>query len=340
VTAILRTYFGRRAPVDPPDHYGTGPAIEELESEIAALLGKEAAVFCTSGKTAQLAALRVHADHRRRIVVAVHPRSHIVEDENDAIGTLYGLRIACVGTRLAPFTRAELAAITEPVAAVVVELPLRRAGYRVPPWDELTGLAEDARARGAAFHVDGARLWETAPGYGRALAEIAALADTVYVSFYKALDGLAGAALAGDAATVAAARTWIARAGGTLYRMEPYVTAAREGLHRELPRMQAYHRRAVELARALRTIEGVAVTPDLPACNAFVVHLAAEHGTLLAARDAIAERSGLVAFTHLAHTTHPRVSSFELCVFAGELEIDVAQVRETFVELMALATSP
>jgi threonine aldolase len=70
------------------DSYGKGALVEDLEAETAALLGKEAAVFCTSGKAAQLSALRVHADRRGRDVVAAHPRSHIVEDENDTIGTL------------------------------------------------------------------------------------------------------------------------------------------------------------------------------------------------------------------------------------------------------------
>ena len=188
------------------DRYGAGAIVEELERDVAALLGKEAAVFCTSGKAAQLSALRVHADARGRTVVAAHPRSHIVEDEDDAIGTLYGLRIARTGSLVDPFTLTELQAVREPLAAVVVELPLRRAGFRVPPWDELVALGDHARSTGAAFHLDGARLWETAPGYGKSLAEIAALADTVYVSFYKGLRGLAGAALAGDAPTIAGVR--------------------------------------------------------------------------------------------------------------------------------------
>lgn len=319
------------------DLYGAGALVDELEGEVAALLGKEAAVFCTSGKAAQLSALRVHAQRRGRDVVAAHPRSHIVEDENDTIGTLYGLRVARVGTLVAPFTVAELAAVREPLAAVVVELPLRRANYSVPPWDELVALAAHARTAGAAFHLDGARLWETAPGYGKPLAEIAALADTVYVSFYKGLGGLAGAALAGDAETVAAARVWIGRAGATLFRMFPYAVAAREGLRTELPRMPVYHARAVEIAAALRDVPGVAVSPDPPACNAFVVHLDGEHAALLAARDAVAEARGLLIFQHLTRTAHPRVCSFELVVGTNALELDLAEIRDAVAELIRRA---
>ena len=317
------------------DSYGTGAIVEDLEREIATLLAKEAAVFCTSGKAAQLSALRVHADRRGRNVVATHPRSHIVEDEDDAIGTLYGLRVALVGSLIAPFTLAELTAVRDPLAAVVVELPLRRTGYRVPPWDDLVAIAEHARSTGAAFHLDGARLWETAPGYGQSLAEIAALADTVYVSFYKGLGGIAGGALAGDADTVAAARVWIGRAGATPFRMYPYAVAAREGLRTELPRMPAYHARAVEIAAALRGVPGVAVSPDPPACNAFVVHLDGEHDALLAARDALAESRGIVAFQHLTRTAHPRVSSFELVVGTNALELAITEIRDAIAQLVA-----
>ncbi|MDB5073563.1 MAG: hypothetical protein JWM87_4674 [Candidatus Eremiobacteraeota bacterium] len=312
------------------DLYGAGAVIEELEHDVAALLGKEAAVFCTSGKAAQLSALRVHAERRGRYVVAAHPRSHIVEDENDAIGTLYGLRVARTGSLFEPFTLAELQAVHEPLAAVVVELPLRRAGFRVPLWDELVAIADHARSTGAAFHLDGARLWETAPGYGRSLSEIAALADTVYVSFYKGLGGLAGAALAGDAPTIAAARTWIGRAGATLFRMYPYVLAAREGLRTELPRMPEYHARAVEIAAALRDIPGIAVSADPPASNAFAVYLDGDREALLAARDALADARGLVLFQNLAPTPHPRVCFFELNVGANTMELDVNEIREAF----------
>jgi threonine aldolase len=319
------------------DSYGAGALIEDLEREVAALLGKEAAVFCTSGKAAQLSALRVHADRRGRNVVAAHPRSHVVEDEDDAIGALYGLRVARAGALVEPFTRAELAAVREPLAAVVVELPLRRTGYRVPPWDELVAIAAHTRGIGAAFHLDGARLWETAPGYGKPLAEIAALADTVYVSFYKGLGGIAGAALAGDAETVAAARVWIGRAGATLFRMYPYAIAAREGLRTELPRMPQYHARAVELAAALRDIPGVAVSPDPPACNAFVVHLDGEHAALLAARDAVAASHGLIVFQHLTRTAHPRACSFELIVGTNALELSTDRITGAVAELVQRA---
>jgi threonine aldolase len=323
----LRALAASLSPDAANDAYGDGTIVHDLEAETARLLGKNAAIFALSGKVVQLAALRTHADARGRTVVAAHPRTHIVEDEDSAISALWGLRVARVGWMTDPFTRAELAAVREPLAAVTVELPLRRAGYRLTPWDELRGLAADARARGAAFHIDGARLWEAAPSYERSLAEIAALADTVYVSFYKGLGGFAGAALAGDVETIAAARQWIERAGSRVYRLWPYAAAAHEGLRRELPRMREYFAHAQRVAAALSAIEGVAVSPEPPQCNAFIVHLRGTHAALVAARDAYAERSGDRAFEHLAVTAHPDACSFELTIGASNAGIP----PETFV---------
>ena len=105
----------------------------------------------------------------------------------------------------------------EPLAALVIELPQREIGGRLPSWDDLVAQVEHARSRGAAVHLDGARIWEAGPFYGRPLAEIAALFDSVYVSFYKGLGGLAGSMLLGEDDVITEARAWRQRHGGTLF---------------------------------------------------------------------------------------------------------------------------
>ena len=74
---------------------------------------------------------------------------------------------------------------------MLLELPQRELGGTLPTWDELVAQVTWARERGAAVHLDGARLWEATPfydqSYDKSLANIAALFDTIYVSFYKGL---------------------------------------------------------------------------------------------------------------------------------------------------------
>ncbi len=251
------------------DRYGAGGEVEALEREVADLLGTEAAVVVPSGVMAQQAALRSWVERSPTDAVAVHGLSHFVLHELDALPQLHGLRLQHLTHEPRPATAADLDALAGPLAAVSVELPLRDAGYLLPTWDELVALSDAARVRGVPLHLDGARLWESQPFYDRPLDEIAALADSVYVSFYKGLGGMAGAALAGTGDLVAQARRWRTRHGGTLFTMLPYAVAARDGLRRRLPLMATYTAPARELAAGLTALEGVRVLPEPPHTNAF-----------------------------------------------------------------------
>ena len=102
-----------------------------------------------------------------------------------------------VGDELRLITIENLRSVAESPAALLLELPQREIGGLLPGWDELVEQAEWARERGAAVHMDGARLWGCEAFYGRTLAEIAGLFDTVYVSLYKQLGGITGCCLAG-----------------------------------------------------------------------------------------------------------------------------------------------
>lgn len=253
------------------DRYGTGGEVEALEREVAQLLGTEAAVFMPSGVMAQQAALRSWVERSSTDAVAVHGLSHFVLHERDALSQLHHLRVQHLTQEPRPATVADLDDLAGPLAAVSVELPLRDAGFLLPAWDELVAFTNRARDRGVPVHLDGARLWESQPFYDRPHAEIAALFDSVYVSFYKGLGGVAGAALAGSHDLVAQARRWQARHGGTLFSMLPYAVGARDGLRRRLPRMATYGARAQELAAGLDALDGVRVHPNPPHTNAFRV---------------------------------------------------------------------
>jgi threonine aldolase len=151
---------------------------------------------------------------------------------------------------------------------VSLELPLVGAGYVLPTWDELVVFAEACAQRGVPLHLDGARLWESTPYLGQAPAAVADLATTVYVSFYKGLGGLTGAAVAGPEDVIAEVRRWQRRLGGNLYSLLPYAVSARRGLREVLPRMGEFHDRAVELAAALEAV-GYRVFPAPPHSNTF-----------------------------------------------------------------------
>lgn len=324
---------------DDIDIYNAGPAIQRLEAETAELLGKPAALFFHKGVAAQLAALLVHAEATNRRVIALHPRSHIARDEKDPLDRLCGLTARRVGAEHAPFTADDLTRLAEPLGAVTVELPIRQAGFVGTPWEDLTAIAAWARSRGVPFHIDGARIWESAPWYGRSLAEIAALADTVYVSFYKGLGGMGGCVLAGPEDAIAAAKPWRTRLGGDMPTIFPYVITALDGLNRHLPRMGDYYAHACAIAEAITHHPGLAPFPEHPHGNSFRILFDVAPTQLEAAATHIAKSTG----TWLANAFHPtglpRQSFLELVVGEATLAWTPTEIAETLATLRATAAA-
>lgn len=302
----------------PPDSYGEGEAIAGLEREVAALLGKPAALFAVKGVAAQQAALRAWSDRSGRRNVVLHPKSRIALDERAAFERLHPLAGVRLGTDHAPFDAGDLARVSEPLGVVTIELPLRRAGYRLPEWDALVAMSQWCRAQGVPLHLDGARLWEAQPYYDRPLAEIAAFADSVYVSCYKGL----GALLAGPEDLVAEARVWHARHCGSLYTGFPFVLGASDGLRRHLPRMGEYFRRAQTLAATLATLPGVTPTPAPPQCNAFRLCLPGRADALKAAHLRLARETGMWLFGGFSETLLPGLATTEVSI--GDAADDLA----------------
>ncbi|MDE1893943.1 MAG: threonine aldolase [Pseudomonadota bacterium] len=260
------------AAAEAADEYGAGGAVARLEQATVERLGKDAGLFFIKGVTAQLCVLRAHAQARGCRNVVIHPMSHMDIDEAGAIERVTDLKVIRLG-RFLPFTAPMLDALTEPLAAVVVELPLRRAGFLLPPIDALRAISAWCRERHVPLHLDGARLWETAAGYGLSVAELAALADSVYVSYYKGLGGLGGALVAGGDAFVHSLRVWKTRYGGDLSTAWPYAIAALDGLEHQAPRLGEFVARARALAAALAGLPGLLVHPNPPHTNAFQLWL-------------------------------------------------------------------
>jgi threonine aldolase len=308
------------------DRYGEGGVVAELEEEVAALLGLPAAVYLPSGTMAQQSALRVHADRRGRRTVVFHPECHLDQHEGRAFERLHGLVGRPVGDRNRQLTSADLAGVAEQPAALVVELPQRDLGGQLPAWDDLVAQTAWARDRGAAAHLDGARLWEASAGYGRLPKDVAALFDTTYVSFYKGIGALAGCCLAGPADVVGEVREWRGRMGGTLFGLWPGAASALSCLRRRLPLMPAYLDRARAIADAVRDLPGVTVVPDPPQTPMLHLLLGTSPEAFAAAARALAEQ-GLWTWEKSMRTGDPAVQRVELSVGDATLALSVEEVR-------------
>lgn len=252
---------------------------------------------------------------------------------------VHGLQPIPVGDRNALFSLSDLEAIADPIAALLLELPERNIGGALRPWEQVAEISEWARGRGIALHLDGARLWESQPFYGKSAAELAAPFDTVYVSFYKILNAVAGAALAGPKDVIAQARAWQWRHGGRLVQQYPMILSAREGLQRYLPRVPLYCARSKSLAAVFASFPEVSVTPDPPHTNMMHVYVRGGRERLAQAALRVSEESGVWMPAGWSQTQIPGVQMFELSCGEGSLAIGDDEVRQLFGRLLDYAAA-
>ncbi|HUY16259.1 MAG TPA: beta-eliminating lyase-related protein [Acidimicrobiales bacterium] len=257
----MAEYLAMIPPDTEIDYYGVGGVVHDLEVKVAELLAKPAALFLPSGTMAQQIVLRVLSERRGSKTMAFHPACHLDTHEERGYQQLHGLFAVPVGPRNEPLSVASLQQVHQPVGALLIELPQRDLGGVLPTWKELNAQVNWAREHGAAVHLDGARLWEATPFYKRSPADIAALFDSVYVSFYKGLGGISGCCVVGEKDLIDEVSTWRTRHGGRLYGLWPYAAAAMTGLERRLPLMARYYRHAVAIGKALQDVPGVEVLP-------------------------------------------------------------------------------
>lgn len=320
------------------DDTAPGDPQAALEARLATLLGKEAALLFPTGTMAQQVALRLHAETRGRLSFAAHPQTHLDSWEMQGYAAVHGLRLQRAGDPYELMTLADLAAVPEPTAAVVWELPQRDLGGLLPEWDDLRAQIDLVHSRGAAAHLDGARLWEAQTYYRRPHHEIAALFDSVYVSLYKSLHGLAGGVLLGDADFIEAAGVWLTRLGGRAGDKWPQALTALAGLDRLLPQMDAFRDHAVAIAAAVNA-DGVAyVNPDPPQTPLFHVHLPAGRQAVERAGAEMIAEHGVQLFARLRTAPDPRRSSFEVTVGENTMDFTPGEVAALIRELVERAT--
>ncbi|HXO10335.1 MAG TPA: beta-eliminating lyase-related protein, partial [Solirubrobacteraceae bacterium] len=307
-----------------------GDFVEAFERRLADLLGVQAAALLPSGTMAQQIALRIHCDRRGLSSVAFHPTCHLELHEHGGYAHLHGLKAELIGDRDRLIALEDLEAIHTPIGALLIELPQREIGGRLPEWEDLLAQIQWARDRRIATHLDGARIWESAPYYDRAYSEIGALFDTVYVSLYKGLCGVAGSVLAGPDDVIAETRVWQRRHGGALLSLFPFAASAQRGLDELIPQMPRFLEHARALAGAMSQLSGIDVVPDPPQTPLFHVHVRGDLQTLQQRALDVAEQRRVSLFHRLVPSVVPNVNTIEVNVGEPALEISPEEAAELF----------
>jgi threonine aldolase len=279
-TAAMRRAIAEAVVGD--DVIGDDPTTIELERRVAALTGKEAAVFVPSGTMGNQLGIAVHTAPGDQVLI--ERESHVFHYEQGGLGANSGCVANIVTTPRGAITPEMLDEAIEDhtddhvsrLALVCSENTHNRHGGIVVPIEALRALAAAARERGVRVHLDGARLWNASVASGVALRDYAATADTVMMCFSKGLGAPIGSILVGDAAVIRIARRVRKRWGGGMRQVGILAAACLYALDHHIDRMADDHRRARDFAARISGLPGVVVRE--PETN--IVFIDFEHPSL------------------------------------------------------------
>src|SRR6187399_2655495 len=247
------------------DVYGEDPTVRRLEERVAALLGKESALFVPSGTMGNQIGLLVHTRPGDEVIIG--EGSHCAFFESGAAAAWAGVQFAVAGQG-GLFDAEQMLEAIKPSAyvyprtrLVVIENTHNRAGGLVFSQPEVLRIAERAREHGLALHLDGARIWNASVATGSEPALLAAPFDTLSVCFSKGLGAPVGSAFVGSREHVEAARRFRKMLGGGMRQAGILAAGALFALEHHRARLSLDHDAARLLARLLAALPGVRVVP-------------------------------------------------------------------------------
>ncbi len=253
------------------EQYCRGEAVTRLENKIANLFDREAALWCPTGTLAQSIAIRIYGEKTGRNKLQMHPSCHILIHENRGFEHAHGFTEIVAG-KWRETLRADQ--VDPSAACMVVEMGQRHSGGLLPDWDDLQALKQRAKELKVPLHMDGARIWSTRQHYNnRSLAEISDGFSSVYVSFYKDIGAIGGAALIGDAEFIREAKAWRERLGGLVSEHWPQVCDTLRLLDKKLEQVENNVRLAKNYAQYVSEFTDLEVFPKVPQVNLFHVLL-------------------------------------------------------------------
>ncbi len=246
------------------EQHGDDPTVWELCDRMAALLGKEAAVFLPSGTMCNVIAILTHC--RPGDEVLAHKHSHIITSEGGGHCAMAGAMLTGMEGEKGMFTPETLRAhirprtrYTPPQRLLEVEQTANFGGGAVWPLEQLNAVAAMAHNEGWSTHMDGARLMNACVAAGVSAKDMVAGMDSVWLDFTKGLGAPLGAVLCGSKEFIGQAWRWKQRLGGSMRQGGIVAAACIHALEHNIDRLADDHTNAKALARGLRQVQGVLV---------------------------------------------------------------------------------
>jgi threonine aldolase len=313
------------------DQFGEDPTVNLLQERVAALLGKEAALWLPTGTMANQVALRTLTRPGDEVIAS--RECHAAWHETGGSAANAGVQITEIGSGGVFTAEAFLAArkprghlVYPPTTLVEIENTHNRAGGVIFPQGEAAKVCAAARQHGVASYTDGARLWNAAVASRRPPAELAAPFDLVGVSLSKGLGAPGGSLLAGPRPLIDQCVRHRRMLGGAMRQVGIFAAAGLYALDHHYQRLAEDHANARRLGEILAQSPGIDLDLGTVQTNILVFHLR-EGAPDAAALVAGARERGVLVFAFGPRTVRA----------VTHLDLSAAQCEEAAQILVALA---
>jgi threonine aldolase len=318
------------------DVFSEDPTVNRLQERVAALLGKEAALYVPSGTMSNQICVKTHTQPGDEMLCDVG--CHIYNFEAGGPAVLSGVTARTIEGDYGILDVSQLDGKIRGsndhlvrTRLVCLENTHNRGGGRVYPLEKIQAISEWAHSNGLVMHLDGARLWNAVAAAGIPAAEWARNFDSVSVCFSKGLGAPIGSALAGPREFVNRARRVRKLFGGGMRQAGVAAAAALYALEHHRDRLVEDHRNARVLAQAIADTPGLRLDPSAVETNLIWVEVDPDLGP---AREVVA---GLKQHGVLVHLAGPH--TFRACthldVSAAQVERAAETIRQTVPRLVA-----
>ena len=257
------------------DVYGEDQTVNELEQLAAEMTHKDAALYVTSGTQGNLLALLSHCQRGEEYIAGIEAHTYLHEAGGGAV-------LGSIQPQPLPFNAKGELDLSEVISAIKPDdyhyartrllcLENTQSG-KVLSIKYMQEAHEVSRKHGLKFHLDGARVFNAAVKLEKPISEITSLFDSVSICLSKGLAAPVGSILVGDTETISKARRLRKMVGGGMRQAGILAAAGIYALTRHVDRLAEDHRRAIELASALKKMKSIPLAEE-PQTNMVILNL-------------------------------------------------------------------
>ena len=260
------------------DVFGEDPNVNELQSAVAKLFGKESALYVPSGTMANQVSINSHTQPGNEIICEAG--CHLYNYESGAPALLSGVMLRTIEGVMGSITADQVESNIRPTnahfaqtALIALENTHNRAGGTVFPIEQIKEISGVAKKHNIKMHLDGARLMNAVVATGIEAAEWASYFDSASICLSKGLGAPVGSVVAGTKGFIERAHRYRKTYGGGMRQAGLLAAAGKYALENNVERLADDHANARSFAESVAVLEGINIELEWVQTNIVMIDI-------------------------------------------------------------------